>query len=497
MRDLDTLTWHDLAGGLRRRRRLILRIGGAGLLLMALAAMVVAPTYESTATLLVSATRSRSISPDAEAMPLVDRVAEEDLNSQAELLHSPTLIRRVLEPQLDQMPERGLLGRVVGAPRELARAVHRLLHGVPAPSPLDEWVDDVGDHLSVAVRKKTNLIDVAYRQRGVDPAWATAFVNGLIDAALRQQADAGQQAQASSFFEAQRQVLMTRVQSAEEAKRAFFAREGLDAVPEQRALLRNRLTELGVGLEDAEAGLASTIARVASLRHEIRRYPETISKEVHRAQNQAVQFIKPRVMEKELERNELLSRYAPTNSRVVDAERELAAARQLLAREQAMVAETTTTMNPTYQGLEGGLAQATVDAAAQQAHVDALRAQIESTRGALDHLDQVGAENGRLDQELAAANEAYLTYTRKQEQARLGSALDASHIVNLAVVEPAVVPDRPARAHGMVLVLLAGILSLSLGVAAAFALEILDPTLHGERDVETASGLPVLGSLSI
>ncbi|MFN8643841.1 MAG: hypothetical protein U0802_20095, partial [Candidatus Binatia bacterium] len=204
MRDLELITWGDLADGLRRRRGLVLRVGGVGLVLMALGALAMAPTYETTATLLVSATRSRSVSPDAEAMPLLDRVGEEDLNSQAELLQSPALIRRVLAPQLDQMPARGLVGRVVGAPRELGRALHRLLHGVPAPSPLDEWVDDVGEHLDVSVRKKTNLIDVAYRQRGVDPAWAAAFVNALVDAALRQQAAAGQQEQASTFFEGQR-----------------------------------------------------------------------------------------------------------------------------------------------------------------------------------------------------------------------------------------------------------------------------------------------------
>ena len=64
---------------------------------------------------------------------------------------------------------------------------------MPPPSPLDEWADDVGDHLNVSVRKKTNLIDVAYRQREVDPVWATAFVNGLIGAAMSQLATAGQQ----------------------------------------------------------------------------------------------------------------------------------------------------------------------------------------------------------------------------------------------------------------------------------------------------------------
>lgn len=122
---------------------------------------------------------------------------------------------------------------------------------------------------------------------------------------------------------------------------------------------------------------------------------------------------------------------------------------------------------------------------------------MEATRKALDRLDTVAAENSRLEQELAAANETYLTYTRKQEQAHLGSALDASWIVNAGVVEPAVVPERPVRSHGLVLILLAGVLSLSLGIATAFVLELFDPTIHGSRDAEAASGLPVLGSLSI
>jgi uncharacterized protein involved in exopolysaccharide biosynthesis len=497
MRDLELFSWGDVADGLRRRRGLVLRIGAGGLLLMALAAMALAPTYESTATLLVSATRSRTVSPDAEAMPLVDRVTEEDLNSQAELLHSQALIRRVLAPMAEagQMPERGLLGRILGAPREAGRALHRLLHGVAPTRPLDEWVDEVEEHLGVAVRKKTTLIDVSYRQRGVDPVWATGFVNQLIDAALRQQASAGQQEETSAFFESQRGVLAGRVQEAERGKRAFFAREGLDAVPEQRALLRGRLTELGVGLQDAEAALAGSAAREASLRQEIRRYPSTVATEVRRAQNQAVQFIKPKVLEKEMERHELLSRYAPSNSRVQDVERELAAARRLLAQEEATVAETTTTLNPTYQALEAGLAQATVDTATAQARVDALRGQLDATRATLDRLDQVAAENSRLEQELAAANEAYLTYTRKQEQARLGSALDASRIVNVAVVEPASVPEQPERSHGLLLIMLAGLLSLGLGVAAAVALELFDPTIRGARDAELISGLPVLGSL--
>lgn len=496
MRELD-LGWPDLLEALRRRRALVLRTAAVGVALMLLASFTLGPTYRASSTLLVAATRSRTISPDAEAMPLVDRVGEEDLNSQAELLRSDALIRRVLEPQAAAglAPEHGWVSWLVSLPREAGRGLYRVLHGVAAPTPLDEWVDDVREHLDVAVVKKTNLIEVSYKQRGVDPLWMAAFLNSLVDAALRQQAAAGQQSQTSEFFDGQRALLAERVSVAERAKKAFFSREGLDSIPEQRGVLRGRLSELSVGLENAGTDLATATARVASLDRELRKHPPTIAQEVRRAQNQAVQFLKPRVMEKEMARNELLSTYAPGSSRVQDAERELADAKRLLAAEQTTVAETTTTANPTHQALEAALAQATVDAAALTARVAALRVQADETRAAIAHLDDVGAENSRLEQELSAANEAYLTYTRKQEQARLGSALDASRLVNVSVIEPAEVPPTPERAHGLILLVLGTMMSLGLGLAVALAFELLDPAVRSARDAERASGAPVLAEV--
>ncbi|MGD9763489.1 MAG: GumC family protein [Candidatus Binatia bacterium] len=497
MRDVELLTWRDVAAALRRRRGLIWRVGAAGMVLMALVAFALPPKYRAEATLLVTATRTRSISPDAEALPLLDRVTEEDLNSQAELLRSPALIRQVLAPQVAEgkMPTHGVLSRVLAMPREAGRALYRMLHGVPAPNPLDEWVADVHDHLYVGLVKKTNLIEVAYRQRGVDPAWASALVNSLVDGAIRQQVAAGQQSEATQFFHEQRRLQVDRVQQAEAAKREFFAREGLDAVPEQRTLLRTRLHELTVSAQDTEAALASVQARAASLEREIARHPETVAKEVRRAQNQSVQFIKPRVLDKEFQRNELLSKYTRNNSRVQDVERELRLAKRRLAAEPATVAETTTAMNPTHQLLESALAESTVETAALQARVDALRAHMDATRAAIAHFDGVAAEHSRLEQELVAANEAFATYTRKQEQARLGSALDASRIVNVAVVEPARVPDSPERSHGLILVVLAGLLSIGLGVAAALGSELLDPAVRSARDAEIAAGAPVLAEV--
>lgn len=496
MHEVD-LSWQEALAVVRRRRRVILQIFAGGIVLMALGLIVLKPTYEATATLLVTATRTRDISTAAEAMPTLDKVAEEDLNSYAELFKSQTLIRQILAPQAaaGAMPEKGLLSRALAVPRDVFRAGYRFIHDIPPATPLDDWVDDVADHLKVDIVKKTNLISVSYRQRGVDPPWTAAFINALVDLGLHQSTNAGQQRQATEFFEGQRIVLSDHVRTAEAAERDFFVREGLDAIPEQRALLRTRLAELTQTLQDTERDHAAATARIDSLQREIRQHPAVIATEVRHEQNQAIQFLKPRILEKEMERSQLLSLYAPTSDRVQDVERELAEAKQLLAAERSMLATSTTATNPTYQTLDTDLAQAKVDAATLQGRGGALRAQIEDVRHSMAHLDDVAAEHSRLDADLQAANDALTTYSKKQEQARLGSALDQSRLVNIAVMEPAEVPPTPQHVHGMLLGVLGVLFFVCVAVGLAFLFDLLDPSIRGARDVEVTTGLPILGEI--
>ncbi len=260
-------------------------------------------------------------------------------------------------------------------------------------------------------------------------------------------------------------------------------------------MLRSRLAELSQTLQDTERDQVAALARSDSLRAELARRPKIIASEVRHEQNQAIQFLKPRVLEKEMERNGLLSLYAPNNDRVQDVERELAEAKKLLASERAMLDARTMASNPTYQTLDADLAQATVDAATLRARGDAIRGQIEDLRHAMAHLDEVAAEYSRLDADLHAATDALAVYTKKQEQARLGSALDQSRIVDIAVMEPAEVPPTPVHLHAMLLALLGVIFFLCAGLAAAFLFDLLDPAIRGARDVELNAGLPVLAEI--
>jgi hypothetical protein len=97
----------------------------------------------------------------------------------------------------------------------------------------------------------------------------------------------------------------------------------MDAMtPEQRLALRARLEELQTTLAHSETELTEGTARIAFLTDEIKNYPRNIATESKVAQNQ--QYIKPKILDLELQRSELLAKYAPTSVKVRDLDRQIA-----------------------------------------------------------------------------------------------------------------------------------------------------------------------------
>jgi uncharacterized protein involved in exopolysaccharide biosynthesis len=93
-----------------------------------------------------------------------------------------------------------------------------------------------------------------------------------------------------------------------------------------------------------------------------------------------------------------------------------------------------------------------------------------------------------------AAQENYLLYVKKREEARMGDALDEDGIVNVAIAEQPVVPALPVWPPATVV--LAGIMvALTSGAGAAFAADYLDPALRTPEEALTCLELPVLASL--
>ncbi len=86
----------------------------------------------------------------------------------------------------------------------------------------------------------------------------------------------------------------------------------------------------------------------------------------------------------------------------------------------------------------------------------------------------------------------------RRESASLGVKLDESkQLADFRVVEPPRVSSAPVFPGRIHLALMAALLVLVGGAAAALGLDLLKPTLNDSHSLELLSGRPVLGSISL
>ncbi len=497
--DKPAIPWREIFAILLRRRSLILTVFVIGVTGVAALTWLRGPSYVAAAKIMVTSERAQmTVSPDADAKPVIDRVTEQDLNSEVALLQSTSLVREVLEHYRGQLeaPDSGVghyLSAALRFPLELPGILYRHTHGVPPLTPFESWVQSTASRVRVDTISKSNLIEVSFQSSTAK--WASQFVNDLVNRHVERHAQFNKQSDARRFYEGQQRLLNTKMQDAEKELGDFYTREGFDSAPEQQAALRARLAQMETTRSTSATALAEAKARMDFLSNAIRQYPKSIPADSKLAGNEGIQLIKARILALELDRSQALSAYAPTSVKIKQFDRQLEEAKRLLEKEKANASVSPGAANPTYQSLEMDLAQTGAQKASMEARLTDLSSQIDAVRRKLEHLESIGSEQERLEQRVASAKTSYLTYLKKEEEARFADALDDSKIVNVVVVEPASEPVAPRPARAMTTLALGALLSLMAGVALAFLRDWLDPTVKSAVEAAALAELPVLADI--
>jgi uncharacterized protein involved in exopolysaccharide biosynthesis len=115
-------------------------------------------------------------------------------------------------------------------------------------------------------------------------------------------------------------------------------------------------------------------------------------------------------------------------------------------------------------------------------------------RRRLVRLKEKAFDFDQLDQEVKRQRASLDLFMQREQEARIGDAMDQKRLVNVEVVERPGKPFRRADQKGTPM-MLAIITGLVVGLAGAFGAEYLTGTLRFEREVENRLGLPVLGSI--
>ncbi len=473
-------TMREVAIVLFRQRRLFVGVSGL-VLLLAIVYAFAGATYCSHVRILVRRGRADPpVTAQPNAPPDFSRVevTEEELNSEVELLKDNGVLRHVVEANnlaaLDWL--RWLRPHELEAAR-VERATKKL-----------------AGRLKVEPIKKTNLIAVSYD--APDPQVAARVLKSLASVYLEKHMEVHRPGGQLHFFDRQTGESRRQLEEAKRNLMDFTKSHGVVMAAQQRDLILRRLDDEIASYQQTQVEMSGTEHRVQELNEQLAKLPERTTTQVRTAENpELLRALKTSLLDLELKRTQLLTKFEPNHRLVQEIEQQILQARAAIAAERlSPLHDETTDRDANYDWAKAELQKAQVELKELEAREATTSAHLAGYKAQARKLGEDAIVQDDLASSEKAAQENYLLYVKKREEARMGDALDEGGIVNVAIAEQPVVPALPVWPAGAVL-LVGFVAALTSGTGAALAADYLDPALRTPEEAFACLEIPVLASI--
>jgi uncharacterized protein involved in exopolysaccharide biosynthesis len=264
----------------------------------------------------------------------------------------------------------------------------------------------------------------------------------------------------------------------------------------ERDIALQKIGEADAAYRQIDQDRVETERRISSLREQLKSFPSRSVTLKRWADNPAVlEKMKTHLLELQLKRTELLSRFEPSYRLVQEVEQEIAETRASIAAEALTpVRDETTDKDPNYEWARMEMEKAQVQWDGLRARQSDSSTQVSSLRTFAQQMQSDWVDQQDLMRAAKAEEDNYLLYLRKREEARIGDALDEHRILNVAIVEPPVAAALPT--HSVLLYfLLAFGLAMAFSVGVGFTTEYFDPTIRTPDEAYGLLEVPVLAWL--
>jgi uncharacterized protein involved in exopolysaccharide biosynthesis len=483
----QVLTLRDFASVFFRHRKLALwSFLGAFIGATLVVGIFVANRYKAEMKILVGKERSDPVvsagRPNEQIQQLSDSVSESDVNTEVALLQDDDLLREV----------------VLANGLQNDKTLHDYLLFFWPLTPeerVDKAVINLKKAMNVAPEPKTNLIDVSYvtyfnRQK------SAKILNSLQGLYLAKHLEVHVPHGAQGFFEEQTQAYKKNLENAE-ARLQEYSEDSSAVSPqlERDASVQN-MVNFDANLKQTQAAIKETTEKIRKLDQQLASTPDRVKTLDHVSDPiLLLQQDNTTLLNLELQRSDLLTKYDPEYPLVKNVDRQIAQAKAALDHhQQTPVRDTTTDHDPTYELIREDLAKAQeLLAALKGLEAGNLRA-INQYRASTVALEQKSIAQQDLLREVKANEDNYLLYLHKQEESRVENALNAGRFANVAVAQQAAIPALPAFSP-MLGMLLAAICACMVSVGSVYTAELLNDTFRTPDELKGHLDVPVLASL--
>ena len=434
------------------------------------------PKFDAQMKILVRRQRPDTIvtsSASAQSQVFNDQVTEEDINSEVELLNSQDLLRNVvLEAGLAEGPSLGWSPDV-----RVARAVRKL-----------------GKDLKIEPLRKSNVIAVHYS--APDPVMADKVLTSLSHAYTEKHLQVHRSSGELTFFDQQMQQYQHGLNQAQAKLNSFTDSTGVVSAQMERDSALKQASDFDEAARQAQGTLHETQQRVNVLKTQLQSMQPRTTTVVRTSDNpQLLEQLKSTLLNLQLKRTELLTKYEPTYRPVQELDQQISETKNAInSAESKPIREESSDQNPDYLWVKAELTKAQSDLgglAVRAQSASAIAARYHQTAEQLNR-DQV--EQQDLERNVKTQEDNYFLYLQKREEARISEALDRRGILDVAMAEQPVVPALPDNSPlsiALVTLLLAGTCSL----ATAVVKDLMDPSFRTPDELANYLGTPVLASL--
>ncbi|MGA9640238.1 MAG: hypothetical protein WBQ72_02485 [Terriglobales bacterium] len=472
----NALTPRDLAATLFRRPRLM--VGSFALVVLAVMAFgLLSPRYESHFKVLL---RRGRFDPVVSAAPpsgmdvTRPEITEEELNSEVELLRDEDLLRQVVV-------KAGLVP--ADNPSAAARA-----------SAIEHARRKIERRLDVSALKKSNLIEVTYKD--TDPDRAARVLTNLSELYLDRHTSLQRPSGEIQFFDQQTADSARRLHRSEAELVNFTRLRGVVSAATERDIALQRLGEADAAYRQIDEDRVATEHTIASLKEQLKSFPSRSVTLKRWADNPQLQEkLKTHLLELELQRTNLLTRFVPSYRLVQEVDKQIEQTKAAIAAEALTpVRDETTDKDPNYEWARMELEKSEVQLNGLRARESDAFTQVASLRNTAQQMQSSSIDQQDLIRTAKADEDAYLLYVHKREEARISDALDRQRILNVAVIEPPLAPALPTHSVLLYFVLAFAISSV-FSIGLGFAAEYFDSTLRTPDEAQQLLEVPVLAWL--
>ncbi len=474
-----------------RRKRLVITCAVLTFVAVVTAAIIL-PRYHGEAKILVNRERIDPVlSPTPEmsnfSMSAQPIVTDEDLRSEVEMMKSQDVLTQVVKETSSSEPAE--------PPSWWSRLTSHFSTPKTEEEQIAAKVDRLSRDLVIEPAKGSYIIDVVYKSK--NRAQAKIVMDKLLQVYLAKHTQVHHSAGQYKFFETEANEYRKRMDAAQAQLAQFPSSNSGTVEPAvDRELTMQKLSEFKFALSQNRAAIAETTNRIQRLQQQQASTPARITTAVRKADNpQLLEELKSSLLTMELKRSDLVSKYQVDYRPVQELDKQIAQTKAAIQHElSSPMGDETTDVDPTHQMVRTQLAQAETDLAGFRARATETQNIVNSYEARARQLDGQSLTQADLQRTFKTAEDNYLLYQKKMEEARITDALDANRMVNIAVAEQPLVPALPSHSP-LFFASLALMTMLAASIGLIGSLEHMDRTFHTPRELEAFLDLPVLASV--